>query len=266
MTLASPRRNARSYAAVGVMVGLAAPAGLALLRIVGHATPDGWAVLAIMAAIGAAALGVAGWMIGRRDDALLAKTQELVALTDRLQALSQTDGLTGIPNRRFFDERARQEARRASRYATPLSVVMLDLDLFKGLNDRMGHLSGDDVLRAVASILAAERRAGDVVARWGGEEFAAILPHTAPDAARAWAERVRARIETTIIATEAGPATITASFGVAGELAGGDAVEELIGAADAALYQAKRLGRNRVVAFEDIAPTRAALVEGGQAR
>jgi diguanylate cyclase (GGDEF)-like protein len=179
-------------------------------------------------------------LIGRRDDALAERNDALAALSQRLHAQSVTDALTGLPNRRAFDERLALELAGARRYARPLALVMLDLDRFKAVNDRLGHAGGDQVLRAVAGVLDRERRASDLVARHGGEEFAAILPHTGARAAAVWAERVRRAIA-------ASEVPVTASLGVAAVEGGIDATAEgLSETADRALYAAKDGGRDRV--------------------
>ena len=187
-------------------------------------------------------------MIGRRDDVLERRNQELRELSERLQGLSATDSLTGIANRRTFDERLAIEVARANRYRTPLSLVMVDLDHFKELNDRFGHPVGDEVLKRVAALVDRDKRLGDVVARYGGEEFAAILPHTEPRAAMVWAERLRQLIAGTEVRSEAGALNVTASFGIAGATSDRAEPAALIEEADQALYEAKRQGRNRVVA------------------
>jgi diguanylate cyclase (GGDEF)-like protein len=168
-----------------------------------------------------------------------------------LRALSYLDGLTGIANRRHFEESLDQEWRRAARTGSPLSLLMVDIDHFKALNDARGHQYGDDCLRQVATALSdALKRAGDLATRYGGEEFAVVLPATELDGARAIAEEIRARVEELAIGREAGSsAVVTVSVGAATALASeGVPPSDLIDAADRALYQAKNEGRNRVVA------------------
>lgn len=244
-------RLSTRYLVLGLVIGLVAPAGLFFYALLGDRNFDPWELFLVMAAGSALTLSVAGWMIGRRDDALLATNQELRLAGERLRALTVTDPLTGISNRRSFDERLAVEVARRNRYRTPLALVMVDLDHFKQLNDRRGHPAGDAVLRAVASLLNAEKRRGDVVARVGGEEFAAILPHTDAGAAAAWAERVRQRIATTAVDAGGEPLSITASFGVADARGSHATTAGLLAEADRALYAAKAEGRNRVTAARE---------------
>jgi diguanylate cyclase (GGDEF)-like protein len=235
---------------MGMLTGVMASAGLFVYALLAGRTFDPWEMFAMTVAGSMATLGVAGWMIGRRDDVLEHRNEELRLLSERLQGLSATDALTGIANRRTFDERLAIEVARANRYGTPLSLVMIDLDNFKELNDRFGHLAGDEVLKRVASLVDREKRLGDVVARYGGEEFGAILPHTEARAAAIWAERVRQMIAGTEVRSEAGALNITASFGLAGAAPDREEPATLIEEADRALYEAKRQGRNRVVSAD----------------
>ena len=161
-----------------------------------------------------------------------------------LTRLAETDPLTGLANRRAFEARLEAEIRHARTTGAPLSVVVLDLDHFKEVNDRHGHEEGDRTLRTLAARMRSSTRASDVIARIGGEEFAWLLPGTAVEGARALADRLRR-----IIAAEpfgvAGTRTI--SGGVAELGPGGDGAG-LLRAADARLYAAKSSGRDRVVA------------------
>jgi diguanylate cyclase (GGDEF)-like protein/PAS domain S-box-containing protein len=175
-------------------------------------------------------------------------------LEDKLAIFALTDGLTGLANRRAFDEALDREWRRALREDEVLSLLILDLDHFKGLNDNSGHQFGDDCLRAVAAIVnKAARRPGDLAARYGGEELAIILPKTGANGAIDVAEGIRAAIEALQVPNPTnleGNGWMTASIGVATALVrdGGtiDIPQGLLMAADRALYQAKHEGRNRV--------------------
>lgn len=169
-----------------------------------------------------------------------------------MEKLSATDPLTGLANRRTFDETLEIEWTRAVRARAPLSLLMADIDAFKEVNDRRGHQAGDACLKLVAAELAAcARRPGDVVARYGGEEFAVILPATDTQGAEELADAMRRRIENLHIPCEngGGDQRITLSVGVATSYArlDGASPAELLEAADRALYEAKRAGRNRVL-------------------
>jgi diguanylate cyclase (GGDEF)-like protein len=157
------------------------------------------------------------------------------------------DGLTGLANRRSLEETLSSELARAGRLGHELCLVLADLDRFKQVNDRFGHRTGDEVLRAFAQALAGTIRAGDVAGRWGGEEFALILVGVGVAGGVELAERARLRTSAQPVETPGGElVAITASFGVAA-CAGGGSADELIDAADSALYAAKREGRDRVV-------------------
>lgn len=168
-----------------------------------------------------------------------------------LERLSTLDTLTGIPNRRRFDEVFRQEWRRGARDGTHLSLIYCDIDFFKGYNDTYGHQAGDECLLRVARVLAeAAHRPADLAARYGGEEFIVLLVDTGPVGASILAERMRVRIESLRIAHRASSAGafLTASFGVATLIPRpGLRSEDLVERADRALYAAKQRGRNRVV-------------------
>ena len=168
-----------------------------------------------------------------------------------LELLARRDGLTGLANRRCFDETLDAELRRCKRDAQPLALLLIDVDHFKRYNDSHGHLAGDDCLKRVAETLATEvHRGGDLVARYGGEEFAIILPNQNLEGAVAVGERVRTAVEQIDPSAMASAETdnVTVSIGAAVSMCpDSEATSSLIAAADRAMYQAKNSGRNRVV-------------------
>jgi two-component system cell cycle response regulator len=167
-------------------------------------------------------------------------------LVEETRRLASTDPLTGLLNRRAFGQWLAQETPRVARYDQELSVILLDIDHFKSVNDRYGHDAGDAALVHVARTVREVLRDADVVARWGGEEIVAALPHTDGAGARKACERVRRAIEALSINTSGATLSVTASLGVA-TLARDESIEALIARADAAMYRAKGTGRNRVV-------------------
>lgn len=170
-----------------------------------------------------------------------------------VEAQARVDGLTGLANRRSVEETLRAEVARSARFHDGVCLVLCDLDFFKSVNDRFGHPCGDRVLRAFADTLRDTVREADTAGRWGGEEFALVLPATDVAGGERLAERARAAIEDREIVTDDGaPLPITASFGVAVCPPAGS-VDELVAAADEALYEAKRAGKNRVVAAAQVA-------------
>jgi diguanylate cyclase (GGDEF)-like protein len=171
-------------------------------------------------------------------------------LMRELEALSRTDPLTGALNRGAFEEALRREAHRARRYNFPLSLVMMDLDHFKSINDTYGHRVGDGVLQQFVARMGTVFRETDAMHRYGGEEFAALLPHTPSDGALDAARRIVQATAATPFAVGTLTLQVTASAGVAtAKLDDIDGID-LVTRADAALYEAKRGGRNRVIAAE----------------
>lgn len=178
-------------------------------------------------------------------------SQVTVALENaRLHGIVQRqallDGLTGIANRRSVDAKLRAEVARARRFGDKVCLVIADLDDFKNVNDTFGHSAGDEALRLFAATLSSTVREMDIAARWGGEEFALVLPGTDAEGGARLAERARVALERCSLRVDGRELRLTASFGVAA-MPPAAGVEELVNAADAALYDAKRTGKNRVM-------------------
>jgi two-component system cell cycle response regulator len=184
-------------------------------------------------------------------------TDELRRQREQLEQLTRQDVLTGLANRRGLDELLSREVGRSKRYSCPMSVVMIDLDRFKEINDTYGHQAGDHVLREVAEIVRRAVRTQDIVARYGGEELAILMPETAMEQAAMVAERLRVDLSNAVIRWRDHELRVTASFGVVGTpTMPTQEPAELVRLADRALYRAKALGRNRVsLARPDTAPT-----------
>lgn len=183
------------------------------------------------------------------QDELRMKNRQLEELLHKVNYMAITDALTGLYNRRRFHDVLTSEFERARRYTTPFSLVMLDIDHFKRVNDVFGHSAGDSVLKEVASILKNSIREIDTASRYGGEEFMAILPNTARENALVVAERIRLMIGQHAFGGI--ERNITVSIGISGMPdAKIESEEKLIRCADFALYRAKQLGRNRTVTVE----------------
>jgi len=188
-----------------------------------------------------------------------------------LYELAMVDGLTGLFMRRYFDARIEEEIERSKRYGSVFSVVMMDVDDFKSLNDAHGHLIGDRVLRGIANVVKSQMRGVDTAARYGGEEIAVILPRTELVNAYNVGERIRGAIAELRITTDVHPAQslrVTASFGIAAypESKATDG-EDLVRRADRALYRAKKTGKNRVELYwsDDSGPARPPTVDPAEA-
>lgn len=187
----------------------------------------------------------------KREDELLVLNEKLAEANRELERLSVTDSLTGLPNRRSFNQFLNKEWLREQRGKQPFSVVMIDIDHFKAFNDHYGHLEGDVCLQKVASVLlGCFCRAGDLLTRYGGEEFVAILPYTDAQGAYELAENLHKRIKSAAIPHAASPVApiLTISIGIASVIPSQDITpEEVVAMADEALYQAKGEGRNRSI-------------------
>jgi diguanylate cyclase (GGDEF)-like protein len=177
---------------------------------------------------------------------LATRNAELAATLERVKELATRDELTGAFNRRYIVDQLERQLAAKVRHATAASVAMLDLDHFKMINDRYGHPVGDQALQETVRVIAAELREGDVLARFGGEEFLVLLPMTGLDAARLLAERLRKALASVVLVVRSDEVSVRASFGVA-ELGPGESVAGWLGRADGALYQAKERGRDCVV-------------------
>ena len=221
---------------LGIRLAKGAPAETSLDRVGRELATDRAAYLYVGGAT-AIIFALFGYVLGRQ--------------ADRLAALSETDSLTELMNSRGFAARLHAEVKRARRYREPLSLLFLDMDGLKSINDRDGHRAGSDAIREVAGVIRGELRAPDIAARWGGDEFAILAPNTDKTAAAFLAERIRTRI------AEAGSErALTASIGIATlpcdqpttKNASKIECTALMRAADTALYEAKRQGKNTVVA------------------
>jgi two-component system, cell cycle response regulator len=181
--------------------------------------------------------------------ARLRSGQRILELEHQLVRFANTDPLTGISNRWSFCERCEQELSRAARHDLPLACVLIDIDYFKNINDSLGHLVGDVILKSFARFLSDSCRASDYVCRYGGEEFCVLLPETTEPAAVEWAERVRLAVSEIEIPVRQSRVKITASFGVTGRGPNTRAAEDLVEQADIALLLSKQHGRNRTTAY-----------------
>jgi len=199
----------------------------------------------------ASEVGALGYITDPTDiDLLLARTRTLLefkAYLDVCEEAAFTDHLTGLANRRRFERQLDREVSRTLRYAHPFSLVMLDIDNFKDVNDTFGHHAGDEVIRGLGRVLQEGTRGIDLAARIGGEEFAILLVETGQSGALEVAERLRVAIREMIVP---GVGQVSASFGVAECPIGGQTSSEMLNSADVALYEAKRSGRDRVVVWQ----------------
>lgn len=239
MDVSSGRSRGLRFGLAGLALAAGAPAGLLALRVASGRASLGalgaewerdaltYSYIMVSTAVVFAAFGAA---LGRA--------------ADRLSRLATRDGLTGLLNRAGMKERIDAEMRRQGRHPSPLSLLVLDVDRMKAINDRHGHGAGDAALRHVAEAIARSVRAFDSAGRWGGDEFLVLAPQTAAPDAVALASRIRAAAS----ATTAGTPPVAVSIGIASVPPGGTGptVDELLQAADDALYAAKRAGGNQV--------------------
>lgn len=200
----------------------------------------------------------------RHKESLEREKIELTRTREQMRHFAENDDLTGLSNHRIITERLAEEVDRSRRQAAPLSVILADIDHFKSINDTFGHVVGDRVLKEVAAIFRQSVRTYDSVGRYGGEEFLIILPGSDFESARARAEQLRRAVQATHVMDGETQVRVTSSFGVASGFPGKDQAEAVIRLADAALYEAKRNGRNRVVATEITRSVEATVVPGSQ--
>jgi diguanylate cyclase (GGDEF)-like protein len=182
----------------------------------------------------------------------IATEEDLRQQSDALAAMAHTDSLTGLANRRVLDQALEQEWCRPGMARHTVALLMIDIDYFKQLNDTAGHPAGDACLRRIgAALRAASGRDGDVLVRYGGEEFALLMPDSSLHAGLLVAERLRASVQALAIENEASPhGVVTVSVGVASAMGGEQTPDALVARADAALYEAKRRGRNQAVSLD----------------
>jgi diguanylate cyclase (GGDEF)-like protein/PAS domain S-box-containing protein len=188
--------------------------------------------------------------------------RELQSLQERLQEQATHDPLTGLYNRRYLESAIGRELNAAERYGYPVSVIMADLDHFKSVNDRYGHLAGDEVLRVFSRVMKRHARASDICCRYGGEEFLLVMPHMEKDCAAERAECLRMAMAAAPTPFRSSPVSVTVSLGVATFPGDGRTYDELMVSADGALYAAKEAGRNCVhttqTRFAEMAPPKIA--------
>lgn len=215
--------------------------GFGWLRVTKFSTPSG---------------AVAGFAVDinelkDRESALNAQIERSKALENQLRELANTDSLTGLPNRRAFFERLETELARVDRYGEPLSVIMMDIDNFKSINDVHGHSFGDEVIARIAATAASALRTPvDLIGRLGGEEFAVLLPATGADGACECAERMRIAVADISFDSGGESVRVTASFGIAATAADDQQGSDVVSRADSALYRAKTGGRNRAMTWQ----------------
>lgn len=253
--------NRALYSVCGVGAGLLAPAFWLVWRAYASRTSwwnawlktefsknaDTYALIAVWSVL---LLGVAGYLLGRRHDLLEHEARSTRDSNLELNALANTDGLTGLLNARAAHERLAIEMENAHSVHAPLSCLLIDIDHFKKINDTYGHPFGDAVLARVAAVLRRQVRRLDMVGRLGGEEFLVIMPGTKQEAAQAAAERIRSAMEREPFAQGETSVQVTVSLGVVRFPAAGlRSKDDLLRAVDEALYAAKSAGRNRVLTW-----------------
>ncbi|MCF3936273.1 diguanylate cyclase [Acuticoccus sp. M5D2P5] len=210
---------------------LTLPRELAVVVIETTAAP-----LALVTLLGTAVLGLF----------ILHEVRRVEAETE-VRRLAFVDELSGLANRRAFYIHLNKTWARWERYRNPMSIILIDIDYFKSINDRFGHATGDEVIRLLARLMAEAARTADIPARIGGEEFVILLPNTSSRAALSAAERIRAMAEQQVIEIEGDVIHFTISLGVSADIESHKSVQDCLSSADQALYEAKRSGRNRAI-------------------
>jgi diguanylate cyclase (GGDEF)-like protein len=235
------RRLAPLYAAAGALLGLGAPAGALLLRMVSGTLASGelsrYRFFYLYELIGTCLVfGAAGWIAGRRAD-------DLRRGRDRFRELSEKDPLTGLLNVSTFRRHYERAAEHAASHGEPLALLVIDVDGLKALNDSEGHSFGSAVLLHAARALDQSKRVSDIAARWGGDEFALLMPGAHEEAASRISEQILARLRAEPVRAEGRERAVSVTIGIAACV--GAPREDLFDAADRALYDAKRAGKGR---------------------
>jgi diguanylate cyclase (GGDEF)-like protein len=228
------------YTLVGIASGTGAPLGALLIRLATGAVSSAAEIRThlfyyVYELIGSCLVfGIAGFIAGRRADRFAASEEEF-------RQLAIHDELTGLSNQRAFEQRYRRAIGRSFRFREPLSLLLVDIDGLKTINDQWGHAVGSEALRHVARILEAEKRSDDMAARWGGDEFVVLMPGAEASAAQRVAERILDRVRDSRM--ESAPLRVTVTIGIVSEVASSPD-HDFFGAADRALYQGKAAGRD----------------------
>jgi diguanylate cyclase (GGDEF)-like protein len=234
--------QAWKYAALGAVLGVGAPAGALLLRVLGGSSAladlEQNSFFYLYELFGTCLVfSVVGFLAGRRADRLRSGR-------DRYRSLSERDPVTNLVNARAFRSHYERARAHAARFGEPLSLLLIDVDGLKTLNDELGHSFGSATLLRVAEVLEGSKRVADVAARWGGDEFSLLMPGAAPDAARRLAETILERLRVEPVRVDRRERFVSATVGVATSTAGSGG--DLFEAADRALYEGKRAGRGQV--------------------